>query len=97
MELQLYSTKSVTPEIRAKLPNGFRYFDVCERCGFNKLVCDEKDGWKSNVFYKRYDMILCSECVDKKDGTWNMQIYEEDGVLKVHYPLRPDLDTTLGR
>ena len=85
---EMYSTKSITPEIREKIPNGLRQFDICECCGLNQLTCDEKDNWKSIVFRKRFNLVLCDECTDKKDGTWNMQIYEKNGVVKAYYPMK---------
>jgi len=85
---EMYSTKSITPEIRKKLPNGMRQFDICERCGLNQLTCGEKDNWKSIVFRKRYNKALCDECTDRLDGTWNMQIYETNGIVKTFYPLK---------
>ena len=60
-----YSTSSATDEFKKKMPNCFKFFDVCEKCKVNYLNTD-----KSIVFYKRYNKILCDECVDKNDGTW---------------------------
>lgn len=91
---QFYSTKSITPEIREKIPNGFREFDVCENCGFDAKNCIDEDSWKAVVFRKRYNMALCDECTDKKDGTWGMQICEEDGRVKTYYPMRGETFST---
>jgi len=61
------STDSVTDELREKIPNCFGFFDVCEKCSYTIKF---KDADKSIRFYKRYNKILCDECVDKNDGTW---------------------------
>ena len=86
--MPIYRTASITSDTRDNIPNGLRQFDICECCGLNQLTCENSDKWKSIVFRKRYNMALCDECTDKKDGTWNMQIHEENGVLKVNYPMR---------
>ena len=68
-----YSTKSITPGMRKKIPNCFGQFDVCEGCGYSAV--GEESNIKGVRFYARYQLVLCDECVDKKDGTW---VYEED-------------------
>lgn len=68
--MKLYATKTITPEIRAAMPNGFKQFDICECCGFNALSHKKEDNWKQVIFRKRFNLVLCEECTDKKDGTW---------------------------
>lgn len=85
----MYYTKLITPEIREKIPNGTGDFDICERCGFDKNKCEEKDNWKGVVFRKRFNMVLCDECTDRRDGTWNMQIIEDKhGNVKAKYTVK---------
>jgi len=60
-------TSSVTDELRKTIPNFQGYFDVCEKCSYS---IKRKGADKSIRFYKRYNKILCDECVDKNDGTW---------------------------
>lgn len=83
----MYKTSTITPELRDKIYNGAE-FDKCERCKLNALTCEEKDKWKNIRFYKRYNKVLCDECVDKLDGTWNMEVYVNDNdEIEVNYPL----------
>lgn len=53
------------PIKREEIPNFTRFYQ-CENCKLTR----ENSGWRSIRFYVRYNMILCDECVDKKDGTW---------------------------
>ncbi|MGV8982127.1 hypothetical protein [Clostridium sp.] len=60
-------TSSATDDLRKEIPNFYGFFDNCENCSYS---VDNKEPNKSIRFYKRYNKILCDECVDKKDGTW---------------------------
>jgi len=70
-----YITSSVTDELRKEIPNFQGYFDVCEKCSYS---VDNKEPNKSIRFYRRYNKILCDECVDKKDGTWVYSKWQEE-------------------
>lgn len=75
--MDIHSTKSITPGIRKRIPNGFRHFDICECCGYNYLTA--ADNWKGVVFRTRFNMAICDECTDKKDGTW---VYPQRRVMR---------------
>lgn len=81
-----YRTSSINDENRKRIPTGVP-FDICEHCGLDKTNCKEEDTWKNVRFFEKYNQVLCDECVDRKDGTWNMRVYEENGELKAHYPM----------
>lgn len=61
--MPIYSTASITPEIRDKIPNGMHQFDICEDC---KNANYEQ--YMNIKFYSRYKLALCDACVDARDG-----------------------------
>jgi hypothetical protein len=62
----------------------------CERCGYTKAEANESENWKYVRYYKRYLKVLCDECVDKLDGTWDMEILDDGKRLKVNYPYKAE-------
>lgn len=76
----VYRTDSITDELRSKIPTGI-YFDKCEKCGCVNWVLGNQSN-KNVCFYERYNLALCDECVDGKDGrSWHRDwLWEDYGI-----------------